>query len=159
MRSLPDSPFHIAIEQSISNDPNTAAKHFDLFILGESKRFPIAAVYTELNAFDINPDRWYCNLFAYTDYGGHDDYDWLSDWQSEDFDDYEIKGLEALQAAFANPAFQTAAYRDTSYIASLLIVIKFQLFISTAAKSMQHLKFPLLVTAHDFNFIAELRIS
>ncbi|NET33843.1 MAG: hypothetical protein F6K19_17790 [Cyanothece sp. SIO1E1] len=50
-----------------------------------------------MNGFDINPDRWYCDLFTYDTDGGIDDFDWLSDWQSEYYQDYTITGLEDLQ--------------------------------------------------------------
>jgi hypothetical protein len=155
LKHLPDSPFRIAIDLAISNRPSDAARHFDLFLERERRSMPLAAAYTEMNGFDINPDRWYCDLFAYSTYGGHDDYDWLADWQSAPYDDFEINGLEQLQAVYAGPAFRDEAHRDASYMSSLLVVIKFQRFIEQAAKQMRILQFPLLVTAHDFDFIAE----
>lgn len=42
-------------------------------------------------------------------------------------------------------------------MSSLLVVIKFQKFIKCATAQMKQLRFPLLVTAHDFDFIAEFR--
>ena len=153
--ALPESPFHAAARRAISNDPTEAAAHFDQFFARESSRYAVAAAYTEMNGFDINPDRWYCDLFAYTSYGGHDDYGWLSDWQSDHFDDYTITGLEELQAVYASDAYGNDDYDDASYMSSLLVVIKFQRFMHRAAQSMQLLTFPLLTTAHDFDFIAE----
>ena len=73
-------PLHIAADLAIANDPAEAARRFDDFYRAESGRIPIRAVYTEMNGFDINPDRWYCDLCAYTADGGLDDFDWLSDW-------------------------------------------------------------------------------
>ena len=157
MESLPDSPFHIARHVSISNHSTDAAAHFDRFFERESARFTIAAAYTEMNGFDINPDRWYCDLFAYTSYGGHDDYDWISEWQSEYFDDYTITGLEDLQAVYASGALQEDEFSDASYMSSLLVVVKFQQFMDQVTQSMRNLTFPLLTTAHDFDFIAESR--
>ncbi len=87
LRALSLTPFHLVLDLSISNDPAKAAGHFDGFFRRESKRLELRAAYTEMNGFDINPDRWYCDLFAYTSDGGHDDYDWLSDWQSKPFDE------------------------------------------------------------------------
>ena len=49
------------------------AKYFNKFIKQESKRFSIKAVYTETNGFDINPDKWFFDLFAFDFYGGHED--------------------------------------------------------------------------------------
>jgi hypothetical protein len=157
IRALPVTPFHIVLELSISNDPADAAAHFDRFFREESSRIPIAAAYTEMNGFDINPDRWYCDLFAYTTDGGHDDFDWISDWQSEQFDDYTINGLEQLQDVYASKAFGEKANRDASYMSSLMVVVKFQRFMQRAAAHMTQLKFPLYVTAHEFDFIAAVR--
>jgi hypothetical protein len=156
LRALPRTPFHIAADLGITNDPAEAARHFDDFYRAESKRQPINAVYTEMNGFDINPDRWYCDLFAYTSDGGLDDFDWLSDWQSEPFEDYTITGLEPLQAVYSSKAFRDATNRDASYLGSLVVVTKFQRFMQRAAERMMALRVPLYVTAHDFDYIARL---
>jgi hypothetical protein len=156
LRALPKTPFHIAADLAISNDPAEAARHFDEFYRAESGRMPVQAVYTEMNGFDINPDRWYCDLFAYTTDGGLDDFDWLSDWQSERFEDYTITGLEPLQAVYARKAFRDPANGDASYLSSLVVVTKFQRFMQRAAERMAALRMPLYVTAHDFDHIARM---
>jgi hypothetical protein len=156
LRALPESPFHLALELSISNDPADAAAHFDHFFDVESKRIPIAAAYTEMNGFDINPDEWYCDQFAYTKNGGHEDYDWLSDWQSEYFDPFVITGLEELQAVYASGAYRVEEFTDAGTICNVLVVSKFQRFMQAAACKMMELRFPLYVTAHDYDFIAEI---
>jgi hypothetical protein len=155
IRQLPRSPFDLSIEVAISNDPADAAKTFDDFFETAAKRIGIAAAYTEMNGFDINPRLWFCDFFAYTSYGGHGDHDWLSDWQSENFPRYVIRGMEALQAVYASSAFRDESFRSNAYLSSLLVVIKFQKFIKRAAAQMTLLRFPLLVTAHEFDFIAE----
>lgn len=156
MGLLPSSPFHIVLDLRISNDPALAAGHFDQFFRAEEKRFKVAAAYTEMNDFSINPDRWYCDLFAYAKDGGADDYDWLSDWQSERFSDYQINGLESLQEIYANEAFHDKSYREACYICDLLVTVKFQRFIQTAAEKMKELHFPLYATVHDSDFIAKI---
>jgi len=156
LKTLPRSPFHIVLDLAISNDPVDVGRHFDKFYSDESKRFKIAAAYTEMNGFDINPDRWYCDLFAYAADNGSDDYDWLSNWQSEPFEEYEINGLEDLQDVYASDAFKGGEFVDASYMSSLMVVVKFQQFMQKAASSMKKLHFPLYVTAHDFTFIAAL---
>ena len=159
LRSLPPTPFHIATELEISNVPAEAAAHFDEFYLRESERRTVRAVYTEMNGFDINPARWYCDLFAYTNDGGLDDLDWLSDWQSGPFADYTITGLEPLQAVYASKAFQDPASEDASYMSSLLVVAKFQHFMQRASKHMNFSRVPLYVTAHDFEYVARLELG
>jgi hypothetical protein len=156
LRALPPSPFHLAAELSIANDPADAAQHFDHFYRTESKRRAVKAVYTEMNGFDINPDRWYCDLFAYTSDGRLDDFDWLSDWQSEPFEAYTITGLEPLQAVYAGAAFRDPAYEDACYLSSLVVVSRFQRFMQRAAALMTKLRVPLYVTAHDYDYIARI---
>lgn len=159
IRALPVTPFDIVLDLSISNAPADAAAHFDRFFHQESARISIAAAYTEMNGFAINPDRWYCDLFAYSANGGHDDYDWISDWQSKRFEDYTINGLERLQEVYASDAFQEKANDDMSYMSSLMVVIKFQRFMQRASAYMKQLSFPLYVTAHDFDFIAAVGVN
>ena len=156
LRALPRSPFHIAADLAITNDPVETARHFDEFYRAESERMSVRSVYTEMNGFDINPDRWFCDLFAYTADGGLDDLDWLSDWQSELFEDVTITGLEPLQAVYASKAFRDPANRPASDLSSLVVVTKFQRFMQRAAGRMRALRGPLYVTAHDFDSIARL---
>jgi hypothetical protein len=154
MQKLSTTPFHVVLDLSITNDPVNAAAHFDRFFDVESKRFQIGAAYTEMNDFSINPGRWYCDLCAYSTDGGHDEHDWLSDWQSRRFERYEINGLERLQHVYASEAFRAKENRAASYMSSLMVVVKFQKFMQRAASEMKMLQFPLYVTAHDFSFIA-----
>lgn len=111
MQSLPRSPFDVAINLEISNDPGDAAEHFDRFFRAEGQRFKVAAAYTEMNGFDINQDLWYCDLFAYASYSGHDDYEWLCNPPSQPFKEYVIKRLETVQAAYESDAFHDERLR------------------------------------------------
>jgi hypothetical protein len=112
MQMLPPSPFTLVLDVAISNEPADAARHFDAFFESEAKRTIVAAAYTEMNGFYINPDLWYCELFAYTAYGGHGDYNGLSDWQSGDFPSYPLRGMETLQKVYASDAWRNESYRD-----------------------------------------------
>ena len=125
IRSLPRSPFDLSIEVNISNSPADAARHFDRFFQVEAQKIAIAAAYTEMNGFYINPELWYCDVFAYTAYGGHAEYDWLSDWQTEGFPRYPIRGMEVLQAVYASRAYGEKSFRDAENMSSLLVVISF----------------------------------
>jgi hypothetical protein len=157
LAALPPSPFHLAIDLNISNSPEEIAEHFDGFFRQEADRFEIGAVYTEMNGFDINPDRWFFDVFAFTEYGGHEDYDWLTDWQSETYPELTITGLESLQQVYEGRAFRDPRFKDAGYVAGLLVVTKFQDLIRRAAPLMRELRFPLLATAHDYEFIYEAR--
>lgn len=157
LRSLPITPFHQVLDLRITNEPEEAAEFFDLFFRLAAGETNFAAAYTEMNGFDINPDSWYCTAFGYEQDQGLDDTEWLCDYQAGPSDEYVITGLEPLQEVFASKAFGDRANKDASYISSLLVVVKFQLFMKRAARHMQMLDFPLYVTAHEFDFIAALR--
>lgn len=156
LRGLPPSPFHLAADLSISNAPGDMAAHIDRFFAEESSAFGVRAVYVEMNGFDINPDRWYCDLFAYEEDGGQKNYDWLSDWQSEYFEDYTITGLEPLQAVYTSEDLEDEQYADAAPLAGLVVVTKFQRFTQTAACKLKHMKVPLYVSAHDYDYIARI---
>jgi hypothetical protein len=68
-----------------------------------------------------------------------------------------ITGLEALQEIYASDAFRDRRFSDACEVTCLLVVIKFQDLIRRAALHMQELRFPLLATAHDYDFIYEVR--
>jgi hypothetical protein len=156
LAAVPASPFHCLLSLSIENSPAEVAAYFDEFFALQPPD-KIKAAYTEMNGFDINPDLWYCSPFAYAAYGGHDDYDWLANWQSDDFDILPIVGLEKLQGVYASEAFRDKQHQTASDVASLLLVVRFQSLIQRAAPLMKGLRFPLLSTAHDYDFIAEAR--
>lgn len=152
---LPDSPFHQVLELKISNSPIKVARFFDKYFNKISAHHTIRAAYTEMNGFSINPDRWYFNVFSYEQSGGHDDYDWLSNPQSVNDETITITGFEPLQKVYASKAFSDECYDDASSLTNLLVVIKFQALIKESARYMKELKFPLLATAHDYDFIYE----
>jgi len=156
LRALPPSPFHLVLERSFTNDVTEVAGLFDEFFQLEGQRFSIRAAYAEMNGFDLNTDLWFFSTFAFDKYGGHDDYDWLSDWQSEDSGIFPLEGMESLQLVFASEAFQDKNYSEAASVTSLLVVVKFQDLVRRAAWLMKHRRFPLLATAHDYDFTYEV---
>lgn len=151
-----DSPFHKVLNLSFTNSPVAVANHFDAFIAENEKLFEIKAIYTETNGFDINPWEWYFDLFAYKAYGGHQDYDWLAYMDSTHFEPMVLTGMEELQAVYASKAFRNTEYEPVKGLCSLLVVLMFQSLIAHSAPYMKRLACPLLVTAHDYEFIYEI---
>jgi hypothetical protein len=157
LATQPPSPYHVALELSIADPPDDVAQYFDDFFRqippGKAK-----AAYTEMNGFAINPGMWWFSPFAYVEYGGHDDYDWLSDWQFDDDNRcYQITGLESLQEVYANDSHADEQFSSSRELTDLLVVVKFQDLIRRSAALMKELRFPLLATAHDYDFIYEIR--
>lgn len=156
LRKREETPFHAILDLSISNSPRSVSAHFGHFFERESARFKIAAAYTELNDFNINPNRWYCDTFAFDFDGGNQDYDWLADWRSEVAPGYEITGLEPLQSIFAGSDFHDLRSDDARTLCEILVVVKFQKFMQDGFSYMK-CDFPLYVSAHDYDFIAKLQ--
>lgn len=153
LKKLPDSPFHEALAMRITNSRKAVSAHFDSFFSKETSRFPIKAAYSEANGFDINTDLWYFDVFAYSSYGGLEDNDWISDWQSEDFPLMPLTGFEKLQDVFASDAFGDDRFTDACDLSGLIFILRFQELIAEASREMKLLRFPLLATAHDYDFI------
>lgn len=157
LAGLPQSPFHVALDLHFTNAPSAVAAHFDAFFCDNAPRFSLAAAYAEMNGFSINTDCWFFDVFAYDRYGGHADYEWLCAWQSARFPQMTLTGMEALQGIYASSVFDDPDFKDACYMTDLLVAARFQQLIHRAAPLMTELRFPLLSTAHDMDFIAEVR--
>ncbi len=154
LASQPSGPFHLALDMRFTNAPEQVAEHFDRFIRRDQT---LAAVYTETNGFDINPKRWFFELFGYRKYGGVGEFDWIAEWDTPPFRDVTLTGMERLQKVYASRAFKDKKNREAADYASLLVVVRFQQLIQASAPMMGLLSFPLLATSHDYDFIYEYR--
>ncbi len=142
---LSNSPFQEILRLKFTNSPQAIADVIDRFIERESDRFKVEAVYTETNGFAYNPNCWWFSFFAYQKYGGLEDHDWLSGWNSLDRDDelLQLTGMESLQRIYQNlmdgefdsPAEKSGALWDEARVlCTLLVVCRFQLLIREAAQ-------------------------
>jgi hypothetical protein len=155
LRDFSQTPFHQIIDLSFTNDPIDVAKYIQKFLVQESKRCEIKAVYAETNGFDINPTEWFFELFAYGTYGGHGDYDWLADWRSGHYPRMKLTGMERLQKVYDSDFFHDGKYKEESEYCSLLVVLNFQNLIGASAPRIMNLNAPLLATSHAYDFIYE----
>jgi hypothetical protein len=162
LKTLPQSPFHLVVNFRFTNKLQDLADYLTNFIHQEKERIDLKAVYAEANGFDINPDLWLFDLFAYEIYGGHDDFEWLSGWRSDNYESMTLTGLEVMQEVYAdynNGEYDEDDndYSDAKDICSLLIVLYFQDIIRQAAPLIKDLNIPILATAHEYDFIYEYR--
>jgi len=162
LNKIPDTPFHNILNLSFKNKPQEIADYIAEFIEKERERIDIKSVYIEMNDFDINPDIWFFDLFAYKIHGGHDDYDWLSNWHSDNCESIALVGLEELQKIYEN--YEDGRYEEEENeenysnardLASLIVLLYFQKLIKEAAALIDNLKIPILVTAHGYDLIYE----
>jgi len=156
LASTKKTPFHIVSDLEITSDPVNIAAFIDHFFLIESSQYEVRALYAELNSFDLKANRWYCNVFAYDqDQGGHD-FDWLYEFEAEESEDYDIHGMEPLQAVYASDAAQHPRYQEAMYLTNLAVIVKFQRFMQQAMQQMSMVNVPIYVSARDFDFVVRL---
>jgi hypothetical protein len=133
--------FSCLLRESFSNSPSTVLADVNRFIRANDKQFDVKAVYLEMNGFEINYDEWFFNPFAYSSYSSDfDDMEWSSDWQSPDWPQITLFGMESSQEAFAWYHEQRIweSQRDFKpiYEASLLLIaVRFMAFVGTVIKS------------------------
>lgn len=157
LREMPETVFHKVLELDFTNNPIEIAAHFDRFVMEDSIVHRIGALYVEMNGFFINFDKWYFEIFSYPIYHGHEDYEWLSDWQAVDDTLITLIGMEALQTVYkADFEGTSESAKSAGEICDLLIVLRFQSLIDRSVKLTQKVGVPVLATAHEYDFIYEV---
>jgi hypothetical protein len=145
--------------EGFTNTPRSILSAINKFIDACAKEFAVKAVYLEMNGFDINPDRWYFDSFAYTEYGADpQDLEWLCEWQSPAWPQVTLKGLEPVQADFewyhANEIWNDKKFERAYDLAVLLVMCKYVSLIESALAAGSRSKpVPVLATAHDFDIV------
>jgi hypothetical protein len=114
-----------------------------------------------MNGFSINPYRWYFDYFAYEIYRPDgDDPDWLCSWNSEDWPDTTLHGLEAVQEDYHHYSngrgWKDPDEKVAASYAAPLVMCRFAELIRNAVDSrLVQFRVPILATAHDFEIIPE----
>ena len=157
LRAAATDRFVSLADSHFTNSPLDVLSHINKFVTACQFTFDVRAVYLEMNGFDINYDRWYFDSFAYTEYSDEpDDLDWLCEWNSPDWDQVTLEGLEETQEDFRwymeNKIYEKKTHDKEKEIATLLVMIRFvQLIQSTLDVGSLQCPIPLLATAHDFD--------
>jgi len=121
----------------------------------------LKAFYCEMNGFTINYDRWFIDLFSFSEIG-KEDYEWLADFEHHTNKDLTITGFEKIQKVYEdvykNQKHDIPEIEQAYEVAELLIILRLQeLFRETykSAKSngKKWTKIPIFVTAHDYEMI------
>lgn len=159
--SLRETPYHCVLSRNFLHQTDEAAQYLVEFHRTASARKKIAALYFEMNGFTINPDRWYCEGFAYKKAGEVWDLDWLASWDAETDQQFTLKGLEPVQEAFADldgNSKQPLSVQIAGELAEHLVTARFMQLIAAAHKAAKRrdrgLKgLPVLATAHDWDTV------
>lgn len=157
--SLEADHFAGLVGLSFTNRPRSILDELNKFIQRCEQKFPAKAIYLEMNAFDINYDRWYFDLFGYSSCTEDpEDLEWLCSWQSTPWPKVALTGLKAVQADFAwyekNEMWQDTKHAHIHEIATLLVMVRFLALIQAAVKSGPLIKpIPILAAVHDFDIV------
>jgi len=157
MEKCNDKTFNSLIEANFTNSPSQIYSAVFAFSNERNKIFDLKAIYLEMNGFDINPDRWYFDLFGYDTVPENDDsLDWLTDWKSPDYPNITLTGLESIQKLYSNymskKLYKDEDKKQNEELATLLVMAK---FCGLIAESLKNNKTAIHVyaTAHDFDII------
>ncbi len=155
----PTDRFKGLIGRQFTNTPDSIATKLHQFAMFCQSSFQTKAIYLEMNGFDINYDRWYFDSFGYAEYfTDPDDFEWLCDWSSGDWEQVTLTGLELVQSDFEwyheKKIYMQEDYTAAYDIAVLLVMAKFVQLIESAIKTGKFtMRIPVLATAHDFETI------
>jgi len=157
MENCKDKTFNSLLKVNFANTPSEIQDVINSFISECNKTFDLEAIYLEMNGFDINPKRWFFDLFGYKHFRKDEDsLDWLAYWQSPDFPEVTLTGLESIQKLY-NDYRKNKLYEDDDKaynheLATLLVMAKFCQLIDRSLEN-QKLAIHVLATAHDFDII------
>lgn len=155
LRTAKSRRFDALLGTAFSNDAVSVAKSIEAF--RAAQRFPVKAIYLEMNGFDINPDRWHFDYFGYDSYD-KSDLDWLSDFAMSDFPSTTLTGLEKVQKVYAwysnRGGYKDPDAKAAATFATLLVMCRFAQLIELAVNSgAVAFGIPILATAHDFDIV------
>jgi len=133
-----------------------------------NKKIYVKSICAELNKIALNADNWDIEMYAYDNYGGSKNYNWLEEWQHEnkDRDNFTLKGFEDIQKVFAefnkeNLTKDEALIQSASLCELLIVLRTFELFDAAHQLAIENEKkwtrIPLMVKADGIDLIYLLK--
>lgn len=135
IQKLEPSPFHKALGRSWLKQQNQLAKWLKKVFAAASKQFAVKALYVEMNRFDINTDRWYLDGFAFDEFGGDKEIEWLCDskYTTEDSAQFKLTGMSDLQKAYESLTEDDSSCFETEQAVVLLLTLRMLEVVQAAA--------------------------
>lgn len=167
LKKIPQTEFHQLIGMNLLHLESELSAFISKFYSSVNLKYTFSlskklkAFYCEMNGFTINYDRWFIDLFSFSEIG-KDDYDWLADFEHSTKKDFTITGFENLQKVYEdvykNQKDDIPEIKQAYDIAELLIILRLQeLFRETyknaKSKGKKWAEIPMFVTAHDYEMI------
>jgi hypothetical protein len=165
LQALRRTPYHEVLGRDFLQQTEALAEYMVAFHQKATATVKVAALYFEMNGFTINPDRWYCDGFAYATAGGIWELEWLAHWDAVTDEPIPLKGMEEIQEAFAVlycDETQPLSVKMAAELADHLVTARFMQAIAAAhgvalrrEKALEGL--PVLATAHDWDIVHETK--
>lgn len=160
IRCLAPNAFSGVADLDFLHHTREAAAYLRDFVHAASAQIDLAAVYFEMNGFDINPKRWYFSGFGYVNSGDVWEVEWLADWQTESDDQFVLTGMEAIQEAFAKHQGVQPLYIGIAFeLSTYLITCRFMELIAAAhalasKQDKRVRRIPVFATAHEHDTVS-----
>lgn len=162
MQHCRNKTFNGLMRADFTNSTDEIRAAVAVFCAECNKTFNLQAIYLEMNGFDINPARWYFDLFGYQSLPeSNQSLDWLCDWQSPHYPSITLMGLESIQSLYQECEENPLQWnldtqdKDLAYnreLATLLVMAKFCKLIDESLGD-RSLGIDVWATAHDFDII------
>lgn len=171
LSKIPKTDFHQLIGMNLLHMESELSEFISKFYSSLKLKYALnftkklKAFYCEMNGFTINYDRWFIDLFSFSEIGG-EDYDWLADFEHHTKNDLTITGFESLQKVYEdvyiNQEHKITEIDQAYDITELLIILRLQeLFRETYKNAKSNGKkwseYPMYVTAHDYELIYQTK--
>lgn len=162
LAALPRTDYHAALGRSWLGQTREASRWFAGFYQTAAKALPVRALYCEMNRFEINPDEWYLDAFAYGFFGDPEDPGWLVGWKmsSPKRSRFVLRGMGDLQELFAGDYGDRPheTVRAASEIVILLLTLRMQELVFAAVRQARKSgrlpdDVPVLAAAHDSDLV------
>jgi hypothetical protein len=162
LASLPQTEYHDMLGRSWVGQTEEASRWIAGFYRSATKALKVRALYCEMNRFEINPDQWYIDAFAYDFFGDPEDLGWLVGWKKTTGDERRLvlPGMADLQALFARDYSEAppAEIRAASQVVMLLVGLRMQELIEAAASQARQSGWlpadvPVLAAVHDSDLV------
>jgi hypothetical protein len=163
LAEIPPTPFHVVAGRGFLQNVEALSEHLIEFHGSVIREFQPAAVYFEMNGFSINPDMWYLDSFAYRNYGGLNDPEWLCEWDSPEYPAFRLAGMEDIQSLFEKHYWSALTPLETRFartVAEFLIALRFCELVGRAHQRAKERSSALnglrvLANAHDYDCLYE----
>lgn len=157
LRSTGDNPFAAAADGTFDHlvTPLTSWLRTQAAALNPEGR--LAYLYVEMNGFDINCDRWFCDAFGYDQIVDLNELDQLAGfaYESDPSDSLTLTGMKRMQRAFAAPAGAAhPGVASARALAQALVEVRFLAVVSQAVGA-SGVGTPVAAAAHDSDLVIQ----